>query len=135
LICKATGIGNNWVSYVKSPGTLCFVPAGVPSGARARSDFELAVCALECKLVSGIDEELDRRPTGELRLRTNFKDPAAQQLLKLLLADFASESPAGRLYTDHLIHALAYRVLVGSGVRTTSCGVIERVSSSAPHSH
>jgi len=63
-------------------------------------------------LVNGIDLELDHRPAGELRLRTNFKDPAAQQLLELLLADFASECPAGRLYTDHLIHALAYRVLV-----------------------
>jgi AraC family transcriptional regulator len=109
---ERAGIGNNWVSYVKSPGTLCFVPAGVPSGARARSDFELAVCALECKLVNGIDGELDRRPTGELRLRTNFKDAAAQQLLKLLLEDFAGECPAGKLYTDHLIHALAYRVLI-----------------------
>ena len=109
---ERAGVGNNCVSYVKSPGTLCFVPAGVPSGARARSDFELAVCALECKLVNGIDGELDRRPTGELRLRTNLKDAAAQQLLKLLLEDGASESAAGRLYTDHLIHALAYRVLI-----------------------
>jgi len=109
---ERAGIHNNSVSYVKSPGTLCFVPAGVPSGARARSDFELVACALDLTLVNGIDVELDHRPAGELKLRTNFKDPAAQQLLKLLLADFASECPAGRLYTDHLIHALAYRVLV-----------------------
>ena len=109
---ERAGVGNNWVSYVKSPGTLSFLPAGVPSGARARSDFELAACALDCKLVNGIDGELDRRPTGELRLRTNFKDAAAQQLLKLLLEDFAGECPAGKLYTDHLIHALAYRVLI-----------------------
>jgi len=109
---ERTSITNNWVSYVKSPGTLCFVPAGVPSGARARSDFELVTCALDSMLVNGIDLELDHRPAGELRLRTNFKDPAAQQLLKLLLADFASECPAGRLYSDHLIHALACRVLV-----------------------
>jgi len=47
-----------------------------------------------------------------LRHRPNFNDPATQQLLKLLLADFASEYPAGRLYADHLIHALAYRVLL-----------------------
>jgi AraC family transcriptional regulator len=62
--------------------------------------------------VNGIDGELDHRPAGELRLRTNFNDLAAQHLLKLLLADFTSEYPMGRLYTDHLIHALAYRVLV-----------------------
>src|SRR5215469_17927085 len=33
---ERAGIRNNWVSYVKSHGTLCFVPAGVQSGARAR---------------------------------------------------------------------------------------------------
>src|SRR5215471_14723403 len=103
---------NNWVPYVKSPGTLCFVPAGAQSNARARSDFELVACALDSKLVNGIDGELDHRPAGELRLRTNFDDLAAQHLLKLLLTDFTSKYPMGRLYTDHLIHALAYRVLV-----------------------
>jgi len=109
---ESASITNNCVSYVKLPGTLCFVPAGVSNGARARSDFELVTCALDSMLVNGIDLELDHRPAGELRLRSNIKDPAAQQLLKLLLADFASECPAGRLYTDHLIHALAYRVVV-----------------------
>jgi len=109
---ERASITNDWVSYVKSPGTLWFLPAGVPSGGRARSDFELVTCALDSMLVNGIDLELDHRPAGELRLRRNLKDHAAQQLLKLLLADFASECPAGRLYTDHLIHALAYRALV-----------------------
>jgi AraC family transcriptional regulator len=109
---ERASIHNNPESYVKSPGTLCFVPAWVQSGARARSDFELVACALDSTLVNGIDVELDRRPAGELRLRTNFQDRAARQLLKLLLADFATECPASRLYTDHLIHALAYRVLV-----------------------
>ena len=109
---ESASITNNCVSYVKLPGTLCFVPAGVQSGARSRSDFELVTCALDSTLVNGIDVELDRRPAGELRHRTNFQDRAARQLLKLLLADFATECPASRLYTDHLIHALAYRVLV-----------------------
>jgi len=109
---ERAGIHNSWVSYVKSPGTLCFVPVGAQSNARARSDFELIACALDSTLVNGIQVELDHRPAGELSLRTNFKDPAAQQLLRLLLADLAGECPAGRLYTDHLIHALAYRVVV-----------------------
>jgi AraC family transcriptional regulator len=109
---ERTGINNNWVSYMKPPGALCFVPAGVQFVMRACSDFDLVGCALDFSLVNGIDAELDRRPAGELRLRTNFNDPAAQQLLKLLLADFSGESPAGKLYTDHLVHALAYRVLV-----------------------
>jgi AraC family transcriptional regulator len=109
---EKAGTGNNWVSYVKSPGALCFVPAGVQFVMRARSDFEMVACALDLTLVNGIDAELDHRPAGELRLRTNFNDPPSQQLLKLLLLDAAGEGPAGRLYSNHLIHALAYRVLV-----------------------
>src|SRR5262252_10603755 len=88
---ERAGIHNNWVPYVKSPGTLCFVPSGAQSGARSRSDFELVGCALDSTLVNAIDGELDHRPAYELRLRTNFNDLAAQHLLKLLLEDFTSE--------------------------------------------
>jgi AraC family transcriptional regulator len=57
-----------------------------------------------------------------LRFRNNFEDPAAQQLMRLLFADSADGYPADRLYTDHLVHALAYRFLVigrGSDPRST----------------
>src|SRR5262245_12290961 len=47
---ERAGIHNNWVRYVKSPGTLCFVPSGAQSGARSRSDFELVACALDSML-------------------------------------------------------------------------------------
>jgi len=66
---------------------------------------------MDASLVNEVHAELDR-PEGELRLRTDFEDPAARQLMTLLLADFEDGYPAGRLYTDHLIHALAYRFLV-----------------------
>ena len=78
---------------------------------RVRSDFEFIVCAMDASLVNEVQAELDRRPESELRLRADFADPAAQQLMKLLFADLAEGDPAGRLYTDHLIHALAYRFL------------------------
>jgi AraC family transcriptional regulator len=109
---ERAGACNNWISYVKSPGTLSLVPAGAHGFIRAQSDFEVLACALDSTLVNGIDAELDHRPTGELRLRVNFQDSATQQLMKLLLADFADGSPAGRFYTDHLIHALAYRFVI-----------------------
>ena len=103
---------HNPVSFVKAPGALHLVPAGVCPVIRARSDYELIVCAMDASLVNEVHAELDRRPESELRLRTHFEDPAAQQLMKLLLADLEDGYPAGRLYTDHLIHALAYRFLV-----------------------
>src|SRR5262249_39719924 len=103
---------HNSVSYVKGPGALSLEPAGFVPVISARSDFELIVCAMDVSMVNEVYAELDRRPRGELRCRTNFQDPAAQQLMKLLFADSAEGYPAGRLYTDHLIHALAYRFLV-----------------------
>ena len=103
---------HNSVSYVRVPDALSLVPAGVCPLISARSDFEMVACALDTTLVNGIDMELDRRPAGELRIRTNFQDPAAQQLLKLLFTDLTEGYPAARLYADHLIHALVYRFLV-----------------------
>ena len=103
---------HNSVSYVRSPGALTLVPAGVDPGITARSDFELIVSAIDVSLVNEVHAELDRRPEGELRLRTNFEDPPTQQLMKLLFDDSADGYPAGKLYADHLIHALVYRFLV-----------------------
>lgn len=103
---------NNLMSYVRAPGALSLVPAGVCPVIRARSDFELIMCALDVSLVNKVHAELDRRLESELTFRANFADPAAQQLMKLLFADSADGHPAGKLYTDHLIHALAYRFLV-----------------------
>jgi AraC family transcriptional regulator len=106
-------VGNhNSVTYVRAPGALTLEPAGVIPVISARSDFENIVCAMDVSLVNEVHVELDRRPEGELRCRTNFEDSAAHQLMKLLFTDFADGYPAGRLYTDHLIHALAYRFLV-----------------------
>jgi AraC family transcriptional regulator len=112
----------NSVSWVKAPGALSLVPAGLAPVWRARTDFELIACAIDVSLVNELHTELDRRPEGELRFRNNFEDSAAQQLMRLLFADSADGYPADRLYTDHLIHALAYRFLVigrGSDPRST----------------
>jgi AraC family transcriptional regulator len=103
---------HNSVSWAKTPGALSLVPAGIAPVWRARTDFELIACVIDVSLVTEVHAELDRRPEGELRFRNNFEDPAAQQLMRLLYADSADGYPADRLYTDHLIHALAYRFLV-----------------------
>ena len=103
---------HNSVSYMKAPGAISLEPAGVVPVMSARSDFELLVCTMDVSLVNEVHAELDRRPEGELRCRTNFEDAATQQLMKLLFADSADGYPASKLYTDHLIHALACRFLV-----------------------
>ena len=99
------------VSYIKQPGSLSLVPAGMWPGMRAETDFDLLVCALDPALVSTLDSELERRPEGELRLQVNFHDLATQQLMTLLVADANEGHTTERLYTDYLAHALAVRML------------------------
>src|SRR5215475_6321486 len=101
---------NRTVSYTKQPGSLSLVPAGVSPVLRAESDFNLVVCALDSEFVDAFYSEMERRPDGELRVQVNFHDPAAQQLMALLLAD-ANEDANERLYTDSLAQALAVRML------------------------
>ena len=102
---------NHRLSYIKRPGALSFVPAGAAPVIRAETEFDLVVCALDSTLVSALDSELERRPGGELRLQVNFQDPAAQQLMMLLVADANESFTTERLYTDYLSQALAVRML------------------------
>ena len=105
---------NHRVSYVRKPGLLSLVPAGVLPVMRAETEFDLVACALDSGLVSALDSELQRRPKGELRLQLHFLDPAAQQLLTLLLAEAHSGFSTEKLYTEYLAQALAVRMLYRS---------------------
>jgi AraC family transcriptional regulator len=102
---------DRWTSYTKQPGSLSLIPAGARPTVRAETAFDLVVCALDSALVSQLDSELERRPEGELRLKANFQDPAAQQLMTLLAADANEVHTTERLYTEHLAQALAVRML------------------------
>src|SRR5215831_2864291 len=102
---------NHRMSYVRQPGSLSLVPAGMLPVMRAETEFDLVACALDCGLVSALDSELGRRPEGELRLQLHFQDPAAQQLMTLLLADAHEGFSTERLYTEFLAQALAVRML------------------------
>jgi len=99
------------VSYIKQPGSLSLIPAGMCHGMRAETDFDLVVCALDSALVSSLDSELERRPEGDLRLQGNFQDPAARQLMTLLIAEANEGFTTERLYTEYLTQALAVRML------------------------
>jgi AraC family transcriptional regulator len=112
---------DRWASYAKQPGSLSLIPAGVRPAVRAETAFDLVVCALDSALVGGLDSELERRPEGELRMQANFQDPAAQQLMTLLIADANEGHTTERLYTEHLAQALAVRVLFfGRGTKPPS---------------
>jgi AraC family transcriptional regulator len=102
---------NHRVSYIRRPGSLSLIPAGLYPLIRAETEFDFVACALDSALVSALDSELERRPEGELRLRINVQDPAAQQLMTLLIADANEGYATERLYTESLTQALAVRML------------------------
>jgi AraC family transcriptional regulator len=105
------GRGVNGKVYTKRPGSLSLVPAGWCPEMRSETEFDLVVCAVDSSLVSAMDAELEPRPTGELRLQANFQDPAAQQLMTLLVADANEGYTSEKLYTEHLAQALVLRTL------------------------
>jgi AraC family transcriptional regulator len=102
---------NDRVSYIKRPGSLSLIPAGMCPVMRAETDFDLVVCALDSALLSVLDSELERRPEGELSVGVNLQDPAARQLMTLLIADANEGYTTERLYTECLTQALAVRML------------------------
>ena len=102
---------NRRMSYVRQPGSLSLVPAGLCPVMRAETEFHLVASALDSTLVSELYSELERCPEEELRLQLHFQDPAAQQLMTLLLADANEGFSTERLYTEYLAQALAVRVL------------------------
>jgi AraC family transcriptional regulator len=105
------GRGVNGKVYTKRPGSLSLVPAGWCPEMRSETEFDLVVCAVDSALVSAMDSELESRPKGELRLQANFQDPAAQQLMTLLVADANEGHTSDKLYAEHLAQALVLRTL------------------------
>jgi AraC family transcriptional regulator len=82
---------------------------------RAETEFDLVVCAFDSAMMRALQSELEHRPDGELRVQANFQDPAAQQLMTLLIADANDGHTTEKLYTEHLVQALAVRMLSFDG--------------------
>jgi AraC family transcriptional regulator len=97
--------------YAKQPGTFSFVPAAVVPQMQAETPYKVLVCVIDPSLLSALERELDRYPSGDLHFRINFHDPALSQLMRLLHADVTAGCPWEGLYREHLTNALALRVL------------------------
>ena len=98
------------VPFTKQPGMITFAPPGIVPAVRQHDRFEIILCGLETAFVSGVEDELDRAPTESLPYRTAFHDATLRQLMRLLEIEARQGGPSGRLYADHLAHALALRL-------------------------
>jgi AraC family transcriptional regulator len=99
------------VPYSYDPGAMNIYPAGPLPAARLFTSARLIVCALDPRFVRESSSDLDVPRPSELRCAQNFRDPSLQALIRLLAAEADSGGLSGRLYVDHLAHALALRFL------------------------
>lgn len=100
------------VPYAKHPGTITFVPPGIVPAVRQRNRFEIILCALQPAFVACVKHELDQPASIQLPYKRSFKDAVLRQLMRLLETEASQGGPSGRLYADHLAHALVTRFLV-----------------------
>jgi AraC family transcriptional regulator len=89
--------------------------AGLIGAARRFTDVTAISCALDPKLVSEVGDDLGAPSTVEFRPIANLRDDSLEGIVKLLAAEANSQGASGKLYADHLAHALALRFRQLSG--------------------
>jgi AraC family transcriptional regulator len=104
-----------YIPYSYSPGEIKTYPAGPINGCTPFTDTTMILCALDPKLVTEVGEELESPWTGEFRPIPNLRDHSLEGIVKLLAVEADSGGVWGRLYAEHLAHALAVRFRQLSG--------------------
>jgi AraC family transcriptional regulator len=103
-----------YVPFSCSPGAIKIHPAGPIGECRSFADSTMIVCAIDPKLVAEVGAELDMTSTREFTAKT-FRDHSLQSIVTLLAAEADSQGATGKLYANHLTHALALRFRQLSG--------------------
>ncbi len=101
-----------YVPYTTQPRTFVFAPAGIVPAARSKSSCEVLACVLDVEFVKGVEDEMDYRPVERMRFQFGKYDATLFQLMMLLSREAAQQGLFGQLYSEHLAHALATRLLL-----------------------
>ncbi len=104
-----------YVPYTKYPSRFTFMPAGVIPAVRPHSGHDFILCSIDPEFVNGVADELDKVPEEKPRFQTEVQDINLAHLVKLLSTEAAQGGPLGRLYADHLVHALVMKFLLATG--------------------
>jgi AraC family transcriptional regulator len=112
--------------YKKYPNTITTCLPGIRPAARSGFKHEIIVGALHPDLIRGMEEELDRRPSGTFHGLYGTDDPDLRNLLRLLVKESEAGGSCGPLYAESLIGALATRLLYAARseklpANTTTC--------------
>lgn len=116
--------------YKKYPNTITTCLPGIRPAARSRFEHEVIVGALHPDFIVGIEEELDKRPSGGFRPLYGTDAPDLRNLLRLLLKESETGGPCGTLYADSLMTALATRLLYA--VRSEKASATSSISPLPP---
>ncbi len=103
------------VPYSFHPGATNLFPAGPLAACRPFTPTKMILCALDPAFVSQVETESDLPAVTEFRCAADLRDVPLRGIIKLLAAEANSGGLSGRLYVDHLAHALALRFLWLSG--------------------
>lgn len=95
----------------RGPGSLCLVPSGQPVSLIFREEVECLSLFLEPQRLERTAADAFYPGRVELLEICDREDPLIQQIGLALLREAESETPAGRLYTDSLIHTLSLHLI------------------------
>ena len=104
-----------FVPYSFSPGDIKLFSEGPIGACKTFTDNTMILCALDPRLVAEVGDDLGAPSTVEFRPSANLRDDSLQGIVKLLAAEANSQGASGKLYADHLAHALALRFRQLSG--------------------
>jgi AraC family transcriptional regulator len=72
----------------------------------------MMICALDPKFVNDVGSDLEMPPATDFRRIMDLRDRSLESIIMLLAAEAQSGGFSGKLYADHLAHALAVRFLL-----------------------
>lgn len=96
-----------------SEESICVIPSGQPFSAHLEGDVEQLAIYLEPSLVlrAAGESHTSRGGSVEVIEGCSPSDPVVRSVGMALLAEFESDAPGGRLYTDSLANVLAVHLL------------------------
>jgi AraC family transcriptional regulator len=104
-----------FVPYSFSPGDVKLFSEGPIGACKTFTDNTMILCALDPSSVAEVGDDLGASSTVEFRPSANLRDDSLQGIVNLLAAEANSQGASGKLYADHLAHALALRFRQLSG--------------------
>ncbi len=103
--------GGDERSVLRTPGTLCVVPANQPVSIRWEEEIECLTMQLDPALLVRVAAESSHSKHVELRTVGNIDDPLIWQIGLALLEESQAKIPMGRLYAETMASTLAFHLL------------------------